>query len=84
VDDALQYQDKLALRVNLEREQLVDRIQRLVQEPEAKEQLVLQQISLLLALLPELIARKQDIESSFEPVKQPPRQRSRRLFKSRR
>ena len=68
VDDALQYQDKLSLRVNQERDQLIERIQHIAPEPEAREQLVQQQIGLLLELLPELIARKQDVETRFKPA----------------
>ncbi|WP_410015872.1 YccS family putative transporter [Sodalis sp. C49] len=62
VDDALQCQEHFAQRVEQERERLIARIQRLLPDPEAREQLVLQQISLLLDLLPELIERKQHIE----------------------
>ncbi|WP_413734433.1 YccS family putative transporter [Sodalis sp. RH21] len=65
IDDALQYQEQFALRVEQEREQLIDRIQGVLPDPEAREQLVLQQIGLLLELLPELIARKQEIEKQF-------------------
>lgn len=65
VDDALQCQEQFAQRVEQERERLIARIQRLLPDPEAREQLVLQQIGLLLDLLPELIARKREIEKQF-------------------
>ncbi|MEA9390684.1 YccS family putative transporter [Acerihabitans sp. TG2] len=65
IDDALQYQPQFALRVAQEHEKLVERIRMVLTNPEAKEQVVLQQIGLLLELLPELIARKQEIETQF-------------------
>ncbi len=66
IDDALQYQQQFALRVAQEHEKLVERIRRVLTNPEAKEQLVLQQIGLLLELLPELIARKHEIETHID------------------
>lgn len=64
VDDALQYQAQLPERVERERLALLTRIQTAMSDPQAREQLVLQQISLLLEILPELLARKREIETA--------------------
>ncbi|MGL9723446.1 YccS family putative transporter [Sodalis sp. (in: enterobacteria)] len=59
VDDALHHQnvDAFQARLSQEREDLLARIAQLEPEPGAREQLVMQQVGLLLALLPELTGR---------------------------
>ncbi|CAK8736797.1 Inner membrane protein YccS [Sodalis praecaptivus] len=59
VDDALHHQnvDAFQARLSQERENLLARIAQLEPEPGAREKLVMQQVGLLLALLPELTGR---------------------------
>ncbi len=54
VDDALHSEQSQSIQVEQELDALKQRIQQFTSEPEGKEQLVLQQIGLLIALLPEL------------------------------
>lgn len=63
VDDALHHQngDAFQLRLGQERDRLLTRITQLGTETGAQEQLVIQQVGLLLALLPELIGRRRQI-----------------------
>ena len=68
VDDALQCQEELPARVSQERGRLIARIKLVAPEPEGREQTVLQQIGLLLELLPELIACRQKLETRFKPA----------------
>ncbi|WON78243.1 YccS family putative transporter [Serratia sp. UGAL515B_01] len=64
VDDALHYEKQDQLRITQTLENLSERIKLLVADPESKEQLVLQQIGLVLELLPELTALNAQIENT--------------------
>ncbi|TKI07526.1 YccS family putative transporter [Martelella alba] len=68
VDDALQCQDTLPDRVKRERERLIACIQTEMRDPQAKEQTVLRQIGLLLELLPEIIACRQQMGERVDTV----------------
>lgn len=57
LNDATCYVDAFQARLSQEREKLLARIAQLEPEPGAREQLVMQQVGLLLALLPELTGR---------------------------
>ena len=56
VDGALHQEEQNSQRIAQALEQLAERIRQAVPEPESKEQLVLQQVGLVLELLPELTA----------------------------
>ena len=56
VDGALHQEERNSQRIAQALEQLAERISKAVPEPESKEQLVLQQVGLVLELLPELTA----------------------------
>lgn len=56
VDGALHQEERNSQRIAQALEQLAERIRAAVPEPESKEQLVLQQVGLMLELLPELTA----------------------------
>ena len=56
VDGALHQEERNSQRIAQALEQLAERIRTAVPEPESKEQLVLQQVGLMLELLPELTA----------------------------
>ncbi|AVJ17095.1 YccS family putative transporter [Serratia rhizosphaerae] len=64
VDGALQHDAADAQRINLALEKLSARIAQLTPEPESKEQLVLQQIGLVVELLPELTSLNAQIGQS--------------------
>ncbi|VEA72941.1 Inner membrane protein yccS [Serratia rubidaea] len=64
VDGALQHDAADAQRINQALEKLSARIAQLTPEPESKEQLVLQQIGLVVELLPELTSLNAQIGQS--------------------
>ncbi|MFC0227930.1 YccS family putative transporter [Serratia aquatilis] len=64
VDDALHHEKQDQLRIAQTLETLSERIKSLIPEPESKEQLVLQQIGLVLELLPELTVLNAQIGGS--------------------
>jgi uncharacterized membrane protein YccC len=61
VDGALHQEEQDNQRIHQALEALAERIRQLVPEPESKEQLVLQQIGLVIELLPELTALNKQI-----------------------
>ncbi len=64
LDDAVQHSAEFADRLKQELEQLMSRIRSTAPDSESREQLVLQQVGLLLALIPELTLLKQEIGSA--------------------
>ncbi|KAA9001157.1 TIGR01666 family membrane protein [Affinibrenneria salicis] len=68
VDDALHHSDADSEQINHRLRAMQERIQNLTPEPESKDQLILQQISLLIDLLPELNQLKSDMIKPIEPA----------------